>query len=147
MPDTSLLVRPALAADWPELAELYLRARRATFSWQDPAEFRHRDFTRDSAGEMIHLAEGTGGRILGFLSLWEPDNFIHLLFVSPDHLRKGIGRSLLADLRQRRPGPFRLKCQTANLPATAFYQALGWTEIERGISPEGEFLLLQSPES
>lgn len=147
MPDTSMLVRPARPADQPALADLYLHSRRAAFSWREPADFRHDDFMRDSAGEVIHLAEGSGGRILGFLSLWEPENFIHLLFVSPDHFRKGIGRALLADLRQRRPGPFRLKCQTANLPATAFYQVLGWTEIERGISGEGEFLLLQSPES
>jgi GNAT superfamily N-acetyltransferase len=141
-----MLIRPALPADHAALADLYLRARLAAFTWRDPAGFHADDFARDTEGELIHLAEESpGGAILGFLSLWEPENFIHHLFVAPAHLRRGIGHALLADLHERLPGPSRLKCLTANLPALAFYRKLGWTEIDRGHSADGEYLLMESP--
>jgi ribosomal protein S18 acetylase RimI-like enzyme len=140
-----MLIRPATPADSASLAELYLRARLAAFTWMNPADFHRDDFYRHTEGEIIHLAEDPHGAIVGFLSLWEPDQFIHHLFISPDHLRQGIGRSLLADLQRRLPARFRLKCLVANRPAIAFYRSLGWAEIERGSGPEGEFLLLHSP--
>ena len=49
------------------------------------------------------------------------------------------------DLQQRRPAAYRLKCLTANLPALAFYQKLGWREIGRGTSDDGTYLLLALP--
>ncbi|MCW1926573.1 GNAT family N-acetyltransferase [Luteolibacter arcticus] len=137
-------LRPALPTDQATLSDLYLRSRRTAFTWRDPAAFQLDDFARDTEGELIHLAESLSGEILGFLSLWEPDRFIHHLFIAPDHLRQGIGQALLADLLQRLPGPFRLKCLTANLPALAFYRGLGWTEIERGTSDDGDYLQLES---
>jgi len=140
-----MLIRPALPSDQAALADLYLRSRRATFTWRYPADFQLDDFARDTEGELIHLAESEDGTILGFLSLWEPDRFIHHLFIAPDHLRQGIGQALLADLHQRLPGPFRLKCLTANLPALAFYRSVGWTEVDRETSSDGEYLLLESP--
>jgi len=139
-----MLLRPALPSDQADLALLYLRSRRAAFTWRHPEDFQLDDFDRDTEGELIHLAEAPDGTLLGFLSLWEPDNFIHHLFISPDHLRQGIGQALIADLHQRFPGPFRLKCLTANLAALAFYQKLGWTEIDRGATEDGDYLLLES---
>jgi GNAT superfamily N-acetyltransferase len=139
-----MLIRPALPTDQAALADLYLRSRRAAFTWRDPEDFQLDDFTRDTEGEFIHLAESEDGLLLGFLSLWEPDRFIHHLFITPDHLRQGIGQALLADLHQRLPGPFRLKCLTANLPALAFYQKLGWSKIDRRTSVDGDYLLLES---
>ncbi len=142
---TSMLIRSATSADLASLAELYLRARLAAFAWMNPADFHPDDFFPHTEGEIVHLAEDVDGAVIGFLSLWEPDHFIHHLFVSPDHLRQGIGSALLADLQRRLPVRFRLKCLVANRPALAFYRSLGWTEIEPGAGPEGEFLLLQSP--
>ena len=139
-----MLLRPALPSDQAALADLYLRSRRAAFKWRNPEDFQLDDFTRDTEGELIHLAESPDGTILGFISLWEPDRFIHHLFIAPDHLRQGIGQALLIDLHQRLPGPFRLKCLTANLPALAFYRNLGWAEIDRGISDDGDYLLMAS---
>ncbi|MEK7953794.1 GNAT family N-acetyltransferase [Luteolibacter soli] len=140
-----LNLRAALPADQAALADLYLRSRRAAFTWRNPEDFQLDDFTRDTEGELIHLAEYEDGTLLGFISLWEAENFIHHLFVCPDHLRQGIGLILLTDLQQRIPGPFRLKCLTANLPALAFYRDIGWTEVDQGTSDDGEYLLLESP--
>ena len=142
-----LNLRPALPTDQATLADLYLRARRAAFTWRDPGDFQLDDFTRDTEGELIHLAESEHGTILGFLSVWEPENFIHHLVIAPDHLRQGIGQALLADLQQRLPGPFRLKCLVANLPALAFYRRLGWAQIDHGTSDDGDYLLLKTSAS
>lgn len=139
-----MLLRPALPSDQAALADLYLRSRRAAFTWRNPSDFQLDDFPRDTEGELIHLAESEDGTLVGFISLWEPDRFIHHLFVCPDHLRQGIGQVLLTDLHHRLPGPFRLKCLTANLPALAFYQSLGWIEIDRGTSDEEDYLLLEA---
>jgi ribosomal protein S18 acetylase RimI-like enzyme len=140
-------LRPALPTDQAALADLYLRSRRAAFTWRDPEDFQLDDFTRDTEGELIHLTESPDGTILGFLSLWEPDKFIHHLFIAPGHLRQGIGQALLADLHQRLPGPFRLKCLTANIPALAFYRSRCWIEIDKGSSEDGDYLLLESAAS
>ena len=139
-----LRLRPALPSDQAALADLYLRSRRTTFTWRNPGDFQLEDFARDTEGELIHLAESEDGTILGFIAVWEPDRFIHHLFVSPDHLRHGIGQALLIDLHERIPGSFHLKCLTANLPALAFYQKLGWTEVDRGTTEDGDYLLLES---
>ncbi|MCW1884265.1 GNAT family N-acetyltransferase [Luteolibacter flavescens] len=139
-----MLIRPALPADQTALADLYLSSRRAAFTWRDPADFLHEDFARDTEGELIQLAEAPDGTLLGFLSLWEPDNFIHHLFISPEHRRQGVGQALLTDLHQRIPGLFRLKCLIANIPAIAFYQKLGWVEIGNGTTDDGDYLLLES---
>jgi len=140
-----MLIPPAPPTDQAALGELSLRSRRVAFTWRNPEDFQLDDFTRDTEGELIHLAESEDGTVLGFLSLWEPENFIHHLFVSPEHVRQGIGQALLADLQQRIPSTFRLKCLTANLPALAFYRGLGWTEVDSGTSDDGEYLLLESP--
>ncbi len=91
-----------------------------------------------------------GDRLVGWARATAPvREYTDCLFLSgcvaPDRQGQGIGRAPLADLHERLPGPFRLKCLTANLPALAFYQKLGWTEIDRGRSADGEFLLMDSP--
>lgn len=49
-------VRPTQPTNQAALADLYLRTRRATFTWHNPQDFRLEDFTRDTAGELVHLA-------------------------------------------------------------------------------------------
>lgn len=101
------------------------------------------DFAGQTEGEVIHLAEDHTGEILGFISVWEAENFVHHLFVSPGHQRKGVGKALLEDLLSRRSGPFTLKCVAANGAALAFYREQGWRAIGSGTTAEGRYLLLE----
>jgi ribosomal protein S18 acetylase RimI-like enzyme len=138
-----MFLRPAEASDHPGLAGIFLRAREASFTWLDPESLELDDFAVQTEGEVIHLAEDDQGRLLGFISVWEPEAFVHHLFIAPEHQRKGIGRALLADLQMRLAGPFKLKCMMANQPALDFYRMLGWTELEIGTTEEGDYFLME----
>ena len=143
-------IRPALDADHPSLAELFLLARRDSFAWENVESFRLEDFAVQTEGELIHLAEDESGNLLGFISVWEPESFVHHLFIANGHRGQGIGRALLSDLQWRLSGPFRLKCVAANVDALAFYRRLGWIatghgsvdgirhyEMQSGLLPDG----------
>lgn len=137
-------IRPASVSDHPALAELFLQVRREIFTWQDSASFRLDDFAIETEGEVIHLAENEEGRLLGFISVWEPENFVHHLFIAGNSRGTGIGKALLSELGSRDPGPFRLKCVEDNSNALAFYRRLGWTVIGRGESDDRPYLLMES---
>lgn len=125
-------IRPATPTDHAALAELFLRARRECFTWQDAGSFRLEDFAEQMEGEVIHLAEGDDGELLGFLSVWEAESFVHHLFIAPGQRGRGVGRALVADLQWRMPGPFQLKCVAANEAALGFYRRLGWIATGHG---------------
>jgi ribosomal protein S18 acetylase RimI-like enzyme len=101
------------------------------------------DFSRDTEGEAILVAVGHNDEPVGFISVWEPDRFIHHLYVRACSRRKGIGEALLDALRARVAKPWRLKCLRANSEAIAFYLAQGWNEISSGTSEDGPFALLE----
>ena len=141
-------IRPAHRSDHDALARLFLETRRATFHWRDPQVFQLADFAPQTEGEAIHVAESADGELLGFISVWLPDRFIHHLFVSPAHQNRGLGRALIASLHAWLPGPWQLKCTDKNTRALAFYESLGWREVGRGVSDdnhEGYSLLEYTP--
>lgn len=82
--------------------------------------------------------------LAGFVSVWEPDYFIHHLYVDRLHHRRGIGRELLRALPGWPATRYRLKCLCANAPALAFYRASRFTEIGVGAPEDGEYRLLES---
>lgn len=123
------------------LQELFLLARRAAFPWIDPATFHLVDFDEATAGEVIYVAEILG-QIVGFGSVWKTDNFLHNLFVHPQHLRQGIGSALLRACVRDIGRPVRLKCLIQNTSAIEFYTAMGWMIAERGSDPLGEYFVM-----
>ena len=68
-------------------ARVYLESRVATFTFMDTTEYCLTDFARDTEDEEIWLAVEQD-TVIGFISIWKPENFIHHLFVSPKHLRR-----------------------------------------------------------
>ena len=136
-------IRAARKEDHPALAEIFLRARIDAFTWVPPSSHALEDFAEQTEGELIHLAENDDGEILGFISVWEAENFVHHLFVAPEHQRKGVGSALLDELSSRRSGPFTLKCVAANGGALAFYREQGWRGIGSGVTSEGRYLSLE----
>lgn len=123
LPD--IVIRPYRPDDGRDCARIYAQARRDAFYWCEPERFQPDEFFTDSVDEAIHVAE-SGGRIVGFMSLWTAGHFIHLLFVDPPFYRKGVGARLL-DHATALLAPWAwLKCQAQNERALAFYRSRGW---------------------
>ena len=139
------VVRPVCAQDWRQLRQLFLLARRQAFHWLDGRTFRLRDLDAETRGEQLWVAVDPAGQLLGFVSLWQPDTFIHHLYVHPACGRRGVGRALLEALPGWGRVRFSLKCLRRNTPALAFYAANGFTEMERGDEPEADYVRLESP--
>ncbi|SJL84625.1 GNAT family N-acetyltransferase [Vibrio palustris] len=112
-----------------EIKQLYLESRLATFTWLDTSLFELSDFERETEGEDIWVA-CESNEVLGFISIWAPDSFIHHLYVKPSNLRIGIGLTLLNFAKQHY-SHLSLKCFTQNSRAIDFYLAQGFTVGER----------------
>jgi GNAT superfamily N-acetyltransferase len=135
-------VRAARPSDDEALAEIFRASRLEAFHWCETEDFFLSDFADQTQGEVIHVAERLNGTPVGFISVWESESFIHHLFVDPRFHRQGIGKLLLKSLEAWLPFPHQLKCLVANQKASAFYEAMGWREIERGSDPFGAYLLM-----
>jgi GNAT superfamily N-acetyltransferase len=108
-------VRPYEEKDRAALEAIYRKCR-SEADWL-PAAARDRcDFAGDTMGEVLYVAVGAGDDAVGFVSAWEPDGFIHHLYVRDGLKGKGIGTQLLAahrlaitspvevEVRSREPG-------------------------------------------
>ncbi|MBD1577026.1 GNAT family N-acetyltransferase [Vibrio sp. S11_S32] len=109
------------------LRQLYLESRTATFTWLDTRQFKLSDFERDTDGEQIWVAV-EGEDVIGFISIWEPECFIHHLFVRPQKLRTGVGLKLLT-IGKQYYSELSLKCLVANENAVGFYHSVGFTIV------------------
>ncbi|CAH0121110.1 hypothetical protein PAE9249_03636 [Paenibacillus sp. CECT 9249] len=135
-------IRAANEFDYPDLRKVYLESRRKTFHWADTEEMSLEDFDKDTEGEFIILAE-EDRQIIGFASLYLPDNFIHNLFVHPDFLGKGAGSLLLRASVEKMKTPIRLKCVSENQKAMKFYEKNGWKKvIEEGKPGEKYWVMI-----
>lgn len=135
-------LRSALETDQARLESLYRIARQWAFHWCDPGQFHLEDFERDTQGEEVTVAE-QAGRILGFIALTAPGEFIHHLYVDPAFHRQGVGSRLLEDALANSPsGSCRLKCIQRNRRAVRFYKGRGWKIIGTGEGPLGDYFLM-----
>lgn len=121
-------IREMTPLDKPRLRQLYLESRRSTFYWDDPELMHLEDFDRDTVDERVFIAE-TQQTIVGFISLYVPDNFIHCLFVDGSFKGQRIGHQLLAEAKNRLQLPMKLKCLSRNTAALAFYEKEGWKKV------------------
>ncbi len=132
-------IRPAREEDMQTLAEIYLHVRRETFRWVDRDRFALEDFATHTNGERLFVCEDGHGTIAGFAAIWEPDDFIHMLYILPAFQGRGAGKALLAALPDWPRRRYRLKCLVKNIRAMAFYRMLGFEIIGDGASPEGDY--------
>ena len=126
--------------DYAALEKLYYNIRRKEFAWEK--EVCLDDFKKHTAGEKI-LVGFIDGAIAGFVSVWEPDLFIHNLFVLKAYRRTGLGAVLLAEANRKYGGPLSLKCMKENKNALAFYEKNGWQIRESGMCEEGEYYFMR----
>ena len=134
-------VRPFEERDREALAAIY-RDCRTEAAWL-PTAVKESDFARDTQGEALLVAVGSDDEPEGFVSVWEPDAFIHHLYVRLGSRQKGIGTQLLESLRSRLPKPWTLKCVRANDGALTFYLRRGWLEISSGVGEDGPYAVLE----
>ncbi|QEL64057.1 hypothetical protein OTERR_05810 [Oryzomicrobium terrae] len=146
-----LQIRTATLADLPALQALYRRCR-AQADWLPAASRATADFATDSLGELVLVAHSLpsaarDGHVAGFVAVWEPDAFIHHLYVAPECRRQGVAGQLLAALAIRVAPPWRLKCLCANHGALAFYARANAREVGRGAGDDGPYVELELPPS
>ena len=132
-----MIIRQGIAADYPQLLDIWLRAVRATHHFLQPSDIDALlPQLRDVYFPAVELwvAVDTDDQPLGFIGFNE--NHVEMLFVDPAHHRQGIGRALLDFGRQSRSA-MSVDVNEQNPQATAFYQRYGF--VQTGRSPlDGE---------
>lgn len=141
------VIREHKAADSQALRQLFVESRDAAFPWVPAGLHQEVDFDVTTAGERVLVAFARNAEAnalpLGFASIWEPDGFLHNLFVHPSAQRRGVGSALLAACVPYfgRHTPT-LKCLRDNESATRFYLNRGWQLQSEEEGPDGPFLLM-----
>ena len=133
-------VRPFEERDRAALETIY-RECRSEAAWLPSAQ--ESNFARDTGGEAVLVAVGSSDEPEGFVSVWEPEAFIHHLYVRNGSRNKGIAKQLLDSLISRLPKPWRLKCVRANDVALAFYLRHGWLEVSSGVGEDGPYAVME----
>lgn len=128
--------------DYEPLRNLFLRERQRTFSWLDPSEFQLDDFEKYIQGELVLVALIEDVPV-GFISIWEPTNFIHHLYIDQKFQNEGIGTELLKATIEKLTFPITLKCLENNIKAVDFYKRKGFIEKEKGQSEHGSYILFE----
>lgn len=75
--------------------------------------------------------------MVGFISIWEPDSFIHHHYVLPKCQSMGIGKMLHDTGVKMLTNPVKLKCLKGKERALDFYMNQGWVVIEDGLDDLG----------
>ena len=96
---------------------LFLKTRLTTFSWTDTSNFKLADFDAQTKGEYILVARAYE-KVIGFVSVWVADNFIHHLYIDEEFHNQHVGTKLLKSIYDKFGLPIRLKCEENNLKAT-----------------------------
>lgn len=120
-------IRSAVASDMDCLAKIYLQSRIASGCFLPIEELKYEDFYKDIFDEEVYVYE-INQKVIGFISIYPPDLFIHLLFVHPDYFAQGVGKRLLTFAKSRYGLPLTLKCLVNNQKAMQFYEQFGFIQ-------------------
>ena len=119
------MIRQATWADHARCAEI----QTAAWNLAIPSHTRVvslAEFRAQTQGEQIDLVVAQG-KIAGFISVWEPDWFVHHLYVDPQAQGSGLGARLIALVAERAGEQgLSLKCLVENKGAMSFYRGLGF---------------------
>ena len=124
----SEIIRKAQYEDTLQLERLFQFTRQKTFASRPLGEFQIGDYQQSTNDDKVWVFE-KDGFIVGFVSVYLPDNFIHNLCVHPDHQRQGIGRRLLHIAESHLTCPMTLKIAMDNLKVSEFYKKQGWYQV------------------
>lgn len=139
MADGVIFVREAVASDRYACAGVFVESYRHAFLWEVPDEVSPQRYLDSIVGEQQWVAL-EGDKIIAVISMDWSENFVHSLYVLPDHHRRGAGSALIDKVLAVAHGPCELKCDRQNLAAIEFYRRTGWREVGEGISNTGPWL-------
>lgn len=134
--------RAATPEDHLVLSEIYLQCKNAA-DWLPADSKVQADFLRDTQEERVFVIGEEGQPPQGFVAVWEPEAFIHHLFIHPSAQSHGLAPVLLEFLETQIPRPWQLKCTLGNRRALKFYLSHGWREVEKGHGMDGPYALLE----
>lgn len=127
-------LRDAALVDARDLTALYRRARSEAMPWlavpHDEAATRWWIEHMLLPDHRVLVADNGEGRPVGFSAV--DGDWLQQLYVHPDHQHAGIGRALLDDAKEARPGGLRLHVFTRNTRARRLYEAAGFLLVEQG---------------
>lgn len=127
--------------DLAEAASLYHRVATATLHWMPPNSFTPDVFLEQARHETVWLA-WEEGRIVGLAALYEPDSFLHSLYIADNRQSRGVGLALLNTVAAAARGPLSLKVEEQNIRARRFYAREGFFERESGVTDASRWILL-----
>lgn len=139
-----LSIRPYVPADGEDCARIFDAAWHSGHPYA-PRRISRATFENETFGERVLVAETGSAEVVGFVSIYEPSQFIHHLYVDPARHGSGIGRTLLERAVAIAGGKASLKCQLRNPAALAFYRHLGWHPGEDGEADTGPWVRMHSP--
>lgn len=122
-----------------DLQRIFLEVRQKTFYWLDTHNFHLSDFDHETQGEFVLVAM-FNNKVVGFISLWLPGNFIHHFYIDAEFQQHKIGTKLLEEAIQIMETPITLKCLEKNIRAIEFYKKRGFVATDKGISNHGEYI-------
>lgn len=122
-----------------DLQRIFLEVRQKTFYWLDTQNFHLSDFDHETQGEFVLVAM-FNNKVVGFISLWLPGNFIHHFYIDAEFQQHKIGTKLLEEAIQIMGTPITLKCLEKNIRAIEFYKKRGFVATDKGISNHGEYI-------
>jgi len=137
-------IRTLQAADLPFLREFFIQIRKQTFYWLPNQDYQLSDFDHQIRGEKVLVAVNDD-QILGFISIYQEDNFVHHLYVVPLRQKSGVGAALLQAAELSFTGTGSLKCLAKNQPALQFYQRQGWQNQGQFLTGDNAYILLHKP--
>lgn len=130
--DVDVALRPGSPDDLDAVAAMFSASRRAAVPAMPPpvhtvAEDRAW-LAAQLAGEREAWVAVRGSDVLGVLLL--DGDWLHSLYVAPEHQGEGIGSALLGLAQALRPEGLQLWVFQSNLPARRLYAARGFVEVE-----------------
>ncbi|WMM26338.1 GNAT family N-acetyltransferase [Tissierella sp. MB52-C2] len=138
----NILVLEAKQSNYEELREIFFTVRQNAFHWIEPEILKLSDFDESTKDELI-LVASIGDKIVGFVSIWVPDKFIHNLFILQDFQGKGIGTALVNEAIKRVGLPLTLKCVKSNTKALNYYKSHNWKIEKEEMSNEVLYYLMK----
>lgn len=138
----NIIIRKFIEQDAKDLKDIYLKIRKEEFTWVNNKDIHIDDFYSSTEGESIIVAV-INNNVVGFASIWEPDKFIHNLFIKKEYRRFGIGKKLINEAVNIWGTPLTLKCVKENENAIKFYIDNGWQCIKEELGPEGPYYLMR----